>query len=63
VLKIYDIDEISTSQHNINREESLSALEVLGYIRKNAEKVVDKIIKENSEATVEMIIKQAFKNL
>ena len=63
VLKIYDIDEISTSQHNINREESLSALEVLGYIRKNSERVVDKIIKENSEATVEMIIKQAFKNL
>jgi Holliday junction DNA helicase RuvA len=63
VLKIYDIDEISTSQHNINREESLSALEVLGYIRKNSERVVDKIIKENSEATVEMIIKQALKNL
>ena len=63
VLKIYDIDEISTSQHNINREESLSALEVLGYMRKNAEKVVDKISKENPEASVEMIIKQALKNL
>jgi Holliday junction DNA helicase RuvA len=63
VLKIYDLDEISTSQHNINREESLSALEVLGYMRKNAEKVVDKICKENPEASVEMIIKQALKNL
>ncbi|MBF6641162.1 Holliday junction branch migration protein RuvA [Flavobacterium sp. J49] len=63
VLKIYDLDEISASQHNINREESLSALEVLGYVRKNAEKVVDKIIKENAEATVETIIKQALKNL
>jgi Holliday junction DNA helicase RuvA len=63
VLKIYDLNEISSSQHNINREESLSALEVLGYMRKNAEKVVDKISKENPEATVEMIIKQALKNL
>lgn len=63
VLKIYDLNEISVAQHNINREESLSALEVLGYIRKNAEKVVDKILKENPEASVETIIKQALKNL
>ena len=63
VLKIYDLDEISISSHNINREESLSALEVLGYVRKNAEKVVDKILKENPEASVEFIIKQALKNL
>ncbi|MGL2965711.1 Holliday junction branch migration protein RuvA [Flavobacterium sp. XGLA_31] len=63
VLKIYDLEEIPASQHNINREEALSALEVLGYVRKNAEKVVDKIIRENAEATVETIIKQALKNL
>jgi Holliday junction DNA helicase RuvA len=63
VLKIYDLDEISVAQHNINREESLSALEVLGYVRKNAEKVVDKILKENPEASVETMIKQALKNL
>ena len=48
---------------NSKREESLSALEVLGYVRKNAEKVVDKIIKENPDAGVETIIKQALKNL
>src|SRR5574343_133188 len=63
VLKMYDLGEISVAQHNINREESLSALEVLGYVRKNAEKVVDKILKENPEASVETIIKQALKNL
>ncbi len=63
VLKIYDLEDISMSQHNINREESLSALEVLGYVRKNAEKVVDKILKEQPEATVETLIKQALKNL
>lgn len=63
VLKIYDLEDISVAQHNINREEALSALEVLGYARKNAEKVVDKYLKENSEASVELIIKQALKNL
>jgi holliday junction DNA helicase RuvA len=63
VLKIYDVEEISFSKHNISREESLSALEVLGYVRKNAEKVVDKILIDNPEATIEMIIKQALKNL
>ena len=63
VLKIYDLSEISTSKHNINREESLSALEVLGYVRKNAEKVIDAISKENPEASVEFLIKQALKKL
>jgi Holliday junction DNA helicase RuvA len=63
VLKIYDLDEISISSHNINREESLSALEVLGYQRKASEKIVDKIILDNPSVTVEMIIKQALKNL
>ncbi|MCZ8089030.1 Holliday junction branch migration protein RuvA [Flavobacterium sp.] len=63
VLKIYDLDEISISSHNINREESLSALEVLGYQRKASEKIVDKIILDNPSATVETIIKQALKNL
>ncbi|MBM6498839.1 Holliday junction branch migration protein RuvA [Flavobacterium macrobrachii] len=63
VLKIYDLDEISISSHNINREESLSALEVLGYQRKASEKIVDKIIIDNPSATVETIIKQALKNL
>lgn len=63
VLKIDNEIEFSSISHNINKEESLSALEVLGYPRKSAEKIVDKIIKENLDATVETIIKQALKNL
>ena len=63
VLKIYDIDELSISQHNTNRDEALSALEVLGFVRKSSEKLVDKVISENPNATVEVIIKQALKNL
>jgi Holliday junction DNA helicase RuvA len=63
VLKIYDIDEISLTQDNTNRDEALSALEVLGFVRKASEKVIDKVIKDNPDATVELIIKQALKNL
>jgi len=63
VLKLYDLDEVSISQNNTNRDEALSALEVLGFIRKSAEKVVEKIVKEHPDATVETIIKQALKNL
>lgn len=63
VLKIYDIDEVSVSKDNTNKEEALSALEVLGFGKKQAERVVDKIIKSQPEADVEAIIKQALKNL
>lgn len=63
VLKIYAIEEISGGLYNTNKEEALSALEVLGYIRKNAEKVVEKIIVNSPAATVEELIKQALKVL
>ena len=48
---------------NSKREESLSALEVLGYSRKQTNKVVDKLISEISEITVEEIIKNALNKL
>jgi Holliday junction DNA helicase RuvA len=63
VLKLYDLDEVSMSQNNTNRDEALSALEVLGFVRKTSERAVDKIVKEDPMATVESIIKQALKNL
>jgi len=63
VLKLYDLDEVSMSQSNTNKDEALSALEVLGFVRKTSEKVIEKIIKEDPEATVETIIKKALKNL
>ena len=63
VLKLYDLDDVSMSQSNTNKDEALSALEVLGFIRKSAERVVEKIVKENPDATVENIIKLALKNL
>jgi Holliday junction DNA helicase RuvA len=63
VLKLYDLDEVSMSQSNTNRDEALSALEVLGFVRKASEKVIEKIVKEDPEATVESIIKKALKSL
>ncbi|MBC3756889.1 Holliday junction branch migration protein RuvA [Hyunsoonleella sp. SJ7] len=63
ILKIYDIDEVSVSKDNTNKNEALSALEVLGFSKKQAERVVDKIIVSQPEANVETIIKQALKNL
>nr|WP_314835680.1 Holliday junction branch migration protein RuvA [uncultured Flavobacterium sp.] len=63
IVKMYDLDEVSMSQSNTNRDEALSALEVLGFVRKTSEKVIEKIIKEDPEATVESIIKKALKSL
>ena len=63
VLKLYDLDEVSMSQNNTNKEETLSALEVLGYTRKQSERVLDKIIKEMPNASVEEMIKKSLKNL
>ena len=63
VLKVYDLDEVSMSQSNTNKDEALSAMEVLGFNKKMAEKVIDKIVKEDQNASVESIIKQALKNL
>ena len=63
VLKLYDLDEVSATPNNTSKEEALSALEVLGFNKKLAEKAVEKIVKESPDATVETIIKQALKNL
>ncbi|HIB36505.1 Holliday junction branch migration protein RuvA [Mesonia sp.] len=58
-----DVNEIVTSSRNTHKDEALSALETLGYTRKQSEKVVNKIMKEDTEASVETIIKFALKNL
>ena len=63
ILKIYDIDEVSVSQNNTSKDETLSALEVLGFTKRQSERVVDRIIANQPDATVETIIKQALKNL
>lgn len=63
VLKIYDIDETVALSNNTNKDEALSALEVLGFAKKQSDRVVAKIIAQKPDATVEIIIKEALKNL
>jgi Holliday junction DNA helicase RuvA len=63
ILKVYGEDEVFVRQDNTIKEEALSALETLGFARKQATRVVDKIIKDSVNPSVESIIKQALKNL
>jgi len=63
IIKVYGLDEVSANSSNTNKNEALSALETLGFARKQVEKVLDKILNQNPEVPVEEIIKQALKNL
>ncbi|APZ46441.1 Holliday junction branch migration protein RuvA [Polaribacter reichenbachii] len=63
ILKTFDIDEVSVNTSNTNKDEALSALEVLGFHKKQSDKVVNAVLKENPDASVEKIIKLALKNL
>ena len=63
VIKIYDIGESFLSQNNTNKDEALSALEVLGFMKKQSERIVEKVILSSPSASVEFIIKEALKNL
>lgn len=70
VLELHDkltIDEqLQTNavvQSNKNTEEALSALVMLGFVKGQASKVLDKIAADNPTMTVEELIKQALKVL
>ena len=63
IVKLYGMEDIAAVSDNTARDEALSALEVLGYPRKQAEKVVAKILKAEPESGVEEIIKGALKSL
>lgn len=58
-----DTPDISFITDNKVKEESLSALEVLGIPKKVSEKLADKILKKNPEIKVEDLIKQILKNI
>jgi Holliday junction DNA helicase RuvA len=61
--KISETSQILLSPDNTIRNESLSALVMLGFAKKDAEKTVAKLLQEQPEATVESVIKQALKRL
>ena len=63
IVKVYGNVSNSLKSSNTNRNEALSALETLGFVRKQAEKACDAFLKDHPQATLEEIIKQALKNL
>jgi len=63
VLKVYDIDEVSVNRNNTNKDEALSALEVLGFAKKQSERILDKLLSQQPDSNVETLIKDALKNL
>ena len=63
VKNLYGIDQIHTKSNNTTKEETLSALEVLGYNRRNSEKVIDNLIQSDPESSVETLIKLALNKL
>lgn len=56
-------ENISNFVDNKIKEESLSALEVLGIPKKMSEKIADKILKLNPDLNTEELVKQILKNL
>lgn len=63
ILKTFSIDEVSVAERNTNKIEALSALEVLGFTKKQCEKILDKFLLEDNAMSVELLIKKALKNL
>lgn len=61
--KIPESGQILSVADNTIKNESLSALVMLGFAKKDTEKIVSKILQEEPEATVESVIKQALKRL
>ena len=63
VQKIEGNDEIPILQSNRTKEEALSALEVLGYPRRQSEKVIDNILQSTPDSSIEEVIKIALNKL
>ena len=55
--------QIQNFGNNTIKDEALSALEVLGYTRKQSERILDSIIQSVPESSVEELIKEALNKL
>jgi Holliday junction DNA helicase RuvA len=61
--KTSETSQILLMPDNTIQNEALSALVMLGFTKKEAEKAVSKILQEQQGPTVESVIKQALKRL
>lgn len=63
MMNLFDGEEIQILGNNTIKDEALSALEVLGYSRKQSERIVDRIIQSTPDCSVEELIKEALNKL
>ena len=56
-------DEIPSLESNTIKDEALSALEVLGYSRRQSERIIDSIIQSAPDSSVEELIKESLNKL
>jgi len=63
VVKTTEAAQIFRLTDNTIKKEALSALEILGFSKKQSEKVIDKLLSQNATMPVEDLIKQALKIL
>ena len=63
MMNLSDGEEIQIFGNNTIKDEALSALEVLGYSRKQSERILDNIIQSAPDSSVEGLIKEALNKL
>ena len=63
MMNLFDGEEIQILGNNTIKDEALSALEVLGYSRKQSERIVVRIIQSTPDCSVEELIKEALNKL
>ena len=63
MMNLIDGEEIQIFGNNTIKDEALSALEVLGYSRKQSERIIDTIIQSTPDSSVEELIKEALNKL
>ncbi len=63
VSLISENDQFIGNIDNTNQDEALSALEVLGYSRKQTSRVIEMLLNDSPELTVEELIKGALKKM
>ena len=63
MMNLFDGEEIQILGNNTIKDEALSALEVLGYSRKQSERIVDGIIQSTPDCSVEELIKESLNKL
>ena len=63
MMNLFEGEEIQIFGNNTIKDEALSALEVLGYSRRQSERIIDSIIQSAPDSSVEELIKESLNKL